>query len=308
MNIRRRIRHGLSHILSTMEKPLYAQGILSSEGLSLPDFLGIGAMKAGTTWLYENLRYHPEIYLPEKKETYFFSYQFNQRRLRDYSQRFVPGQGLVKGEITPGYSILSRNRIRFIHTIAPNMKQILLVRDPIERSWSEAYMNLVVKTGRAYSDVSDGEFYSYFQSENCVRRSCYVTILDNWLSAFPRDHLYLGLYDDIQRDPQNLLDSLFEFLGVSRDVDWSVFPFDKMIVPHYERYGGVHQGEVLRDYRRTTSFMPEKYRLFLSKMYTERISNLRRRYGVATDGWGVPSADAARNKARHRERGAVQTQ
>ena len=112
--LRGRLRKSARKIVGRLEKPLYTQGILSARRSWLPDFFCIGAMKAGTTWLYENLRCHPDIYLPDRKEDYFFSYEFYNQSLRHYSRRFAQGAGRVKGEVTPGYGILGIDRIRFI--------------------------------------------------------------------------------------------------------------------------------------------------------------------------------------------------
>ena len=113
----------------------------------LPDFLGIGAQKAGTTWLHENLRCHPELYLPDAKELHYFDWDFHQS-LRSYAEHFRDGADRVKGEITPGYSILSSIRIALIKDLMPDLRLLFLVRNPISRAWSQALMNLVGRTNR----------------------------------------------------------------------------------------------------------------------------------------------------------------
>ena len=70
-----------------------------------PDFIGIGAQKAGTTWLDRNLRAHPQIWMPERKELHYFD-----RRIADMrsptdewsASIFETGRARVTGEITPG--------------------------------------------------------------------------------------------------------------------------------------------------------------------------------------------------------------
>jgi len=285
--VRRRARKAVEPIYSRLEKPLYARGILSVRRSCLPDFLCIGAMKAGTTWLYENLRCHPALYLPDRKEDYFFSYQFHKQSLRQYSRRFAKGADKVKGEITPGYSILPIDRIRFIRSIMPDAKLILLLRDPIHRTWSEAYMNLAAKRNRRYEDVTKEEFLSYFVSKPCEQRSDYLTILDNWLSVFPRERLFLGLYEDIETSPLALLSAVFTHLDVSTDVDMSVFPFKRVVTPNYESYGGVHRGRLDEARTRTSSFLPGEFRDFLAQRYADRIQTLHERYGVPVERWSL---------------------
>ncbi len=67
----------LKHTAGCLENPLYFNGLLASKTLCLPHFLGIGAQKAGTTWLHENLQCHPEIFLPEPKELHHFDWNYH---------------------------------------------------------------------------------------------------------------------------------------------------------------------------------------------------------------------------------------
>jgi hypothetical protein len=268
-----------------VEKQLYANNVLSVSETLLPDFLCIGAMKAGTTWLYENLRCHPAIYLPDRKESYFFSYQYYTRSLRQYSQRFAEGAAKIKGEITPGYCTLPVERIRFIRSILPNAKLIFLLRDPVHRAWSEANMNLAAKKGRRREDVTKQEFMKYFASDRCRQRSDYLTILDNWLSVFPRERLFLGVYEDIESSPRALFNAILTHLGVSADVDMSTFPLTNFIVPIYERDGGVHRGRPSEAHIPTNTFLPDEFRDFLTQMYADQIRALQSRYGVPVDRW-----------------------
>lgn len=143
------VREGLQRAYIKVEKTQYALGIRSTNGLCLPDFLGIGAQKAGTTWLHENLCHHPDLYLPEPKELHYFDWGFH-RSLRHYSDIFKRGCNRVKGEITPGYSIIPVERMRFIRTIMPDVRLIFLMRNPIDRAWSQALMNLVKLPNGAY--------------------------------------------------------------------------------------------------------------------------------------------------------------
>jgi len=123
-------------------KRIYELSLRSTDHLCLPDFICIGAQKAGTAWLYENLRVHPDIYMSKKKELHFFDINFY-RSLGFYSSWFEEGADKMKGEITPAYSNLPKRRIVFIRKIMPNLKLILILRNPIDRAWSAARMGLI---------------------------------------------------------------------------------------------------------------------------------------------------------------------
>ncbi len=285
MSAHRRLRRRLGRSCRRLEKLLYAAGVLSTNRLCLPDFLGIGAMKSGTTWLYENLRRHPELYLPPEKELYYFSLRYENRSLRWYSSMFRAGRRLLKGDITPGYGIIPADRIRFVGKIMPAVKLIFLMRNPMERTWSEAYMNLVAKPGRALEDVTDEEFLAYFRSEQCARRSDYAAILEAWLSVFPRDQLLIEYLDDIRQRPKDVLSSVFDFLGVSAAVDWSYLPAARVVVPHYEANRMVYGGDLPSSYEPTSTFLPDRFREPLERMHARQMERLQRLYGAPVEQW-----------------------
>lgn len=76
---------------------------LTAERGPLPEFIGIGAQRAGTTWLHECLRTHPQVFVPLHKETQFFNLHF-ERGLDEYRMSFCGAKPeAVVGEITPNY-------------------------------------------------------------------------------------------------------------------------------------------------------------------------------------------------------------
>ena len=271
---------------SRIEKRWYASWPGAAGRLPLPDFLGIGAQKAGTTWLWENLRRHPEIFVPEKKELHYFDNKF-ERPLREYARRFEDARGRVKGEITPAYGVLPRERIRFIRAIMPRVRLILLIRNPVERAWSQAVMDLVVRSGRAVGEVPEAEFLAFLESERSVSRSLYCRMLDNWLSCFPSEQLYVGFFDDIRERPRELLGELFAHLRVASEVDWEGFPLGRVILPSVEprgeraREAGVRaapgEGEPVP--------CPASVREHLGRLYAEELARLSERYGERVARW-----------------------
>jgi len=268
--------------LSLVEKRLYSMGLLSARALSMPDFLGIGAQKAGTTWLYENLRPHPELFLP-RKEMHYFNQDFH-RSLASYAREFAPGAGKVKGEITPAYSALSDDRVHFIGKVAPEVKLIFLMRNPIERAYSQARMNLSVRTGRGLDEVSEAEFIAHFQSKSSVKRGDYLGVIDRWRSVFGADRLFVGFFDHVKDRPEELIVDVFRFLGVSADVDLSDFPVNKVILPRLDR-GFAQEGVVEDSPAPADPGMPARLREFLERMYRDDIEELYKRFGGPVGDW-----------------------
>src|SRR5262249_33217876 len=155
--VRRRFQRGLI-AASIPSKALYSIGIRSRRTLCLPDFLIIGAPKAGTTWLAANLDCHPQIYMAKRPgcqdptEVRYFRKSFR-LPLKYYSSLFLQGKDRIKGDKSPGYSTLTPFRIRFIRSIMPSVRLVFFLRNPVERAWSHAVMNLVKLAKQKYEEL-----------------------------------------------------------------------------------------------------------------------------------------------------------
>lgn len=295
---RRRTRNVVVHSKKTIEKIIkpfqiayslpekwfYSQGIYSTEALCLPDFLGIGTPQSGTSWLFENLKHHPDLYLSIPKELYYFDQRFH-HSLQYYANKFEPGFKKVKGEITPSYSILKPERIQFIYQIMPDVKLILLLRNPIDRAWSAArrvFSRVVKKNQIEFSSIEDTEIFNYLKSEWAYRAKergtdgayvpglkmgDYSKIIDNWLSVFPSKQLHIAFFDDITNCPQRLLSEIFAHLGISQTVNWDTFPFKRIIN------------------KNPKVTIAKKFEDFLREMYCSDIEMLYQRFGDPIASW-----------------------
>jgi hypothetical protein len=128
------------------------------DGLKHPDFLVIGAQRAGTTWLWTMLEQHPGTSLPERKEIHYFGSAELYRRGRDwYSGHFAhldPQKVIGEGSTTYFYDRVPyfKNRSRLLEHDAslptipelivaelPRAKILLVLRDPVRRAISAYY-------------------------------------------------------------------------------------------------------------------------------------------------------------------------
>ncbi len=216
------------HVGGYLEKALLAAGVRRTDGLYLPDFLGIGAVKAGTTWLHRNLYRHPELFLCVKKPVWYFDKNFA-RPLAEYSSIFEAAGGRCKGEITGSYSILPLWKILFLRRIMPNLRLILLLRHPVARDWSDIRMELSVIRKIPREDWTEELLLETSRSDKICRQGDYRTIINNWSRVFPVDQLYLGVFERMVAHPQRVLGEIFDFLGVSRNVEWDRFPTTEVV-------------------------------------------------------------------------------
>ena len=271
------IRQARLHLYADPIRRFYESGRISSQSLRLPDFLGIGAPKSGTTWLHHNLAAHPDLYLPEGKELHYFSdHQF--RGLLWYARQFEDAGRRKCGEITPGYAVLPQRDIERIARLIPRVKLLLLVRDPVDRAWSHAVMKLSRETGRSLESITDDEFEAHFSGEHSTERGDYLRMIDSWTSVFSEDQIWIGSFDVLRDRPTDLLCDVFEFLGVSPDVDWSGFPHQKVI----DR--GVHGTTDVIGKNRGPQ-MPEHLAVRLRRALGPQIDAFAQRYPDIGDRW-----------------------
>ncbi len=237
--------------------------------LTLPDFICIGGQKCGTSWLMENLGRHPQIFIPRNLpyfDIHYFDLHFH-RPLEYYATFFEPGADKVKGECTPAYGFLTESRIRWIRRIVPDVRILLILRNPIERAWSHARMNLASDRGKDPSKVSDAEFMAHFHSGRSTIRSDFLLMLQRWEDVFDRDQIQVLFFDDVHRDPQAMLTRALRHLGVDPHVDWSQWELDKVVNP----------GKQLS--------IPTHLRAELESIYRPAIEVMAKRWGPPVTDW-----------------------
>lgn len=104
--------------------------------MALPDFIGIGVQRAGTTRIYELLKQHSEICMPTyRKEVHYFDRYYHKGE-RWYRSLFDHCKGKIVGEITPAY-IYDEKCAERIHKLLPDVKLIAILRNPIDRAYSQ---------------------------------------------------------------------------------------------------------------------------------------------------------------------------
>ena len=203
----------MTRLRSAIEKPLQKWGMLSIRRFRLPDFLCIGSQKSGTTWLHEQLRHHPGIMLPQEKEQHYFDWNFH-RPLAEYARVFEGAGERICGEITPGYAIIDERRIDYLTSIMPEVKIILLMRDPVERAWSQVVMNTIEIQGQDPSDLKDADWISLLNEPRVRKRGDYLSILRRWSRRIPEERVQLAFFEEVRHDPGELLGRIHRFLQV----------------------------------------------------------------------------------------------
>lgn len=177
----------------------------------LPNFLIIGAAKAGTTSLWAYLRGHPQVFMPDRKELHFFVTEKNWKRgLEWYESQFQGAEGaLAVGEGSVSYTRfpLSQGVPARIAKVMPGVRLIYLVRHPIDRMVSQYRFNV----SQRWEKGSVGALFT-----NPVYLSCssYATQVEQYLEHFPLDRVLIVRSEDLRDSRATTVRRLFRFLGV----------------------------------------------------------------------------------------------
>jgi hypothetical protein len=177
---------------------------------SLPDFVGLGALKAGTSYLDALLRSHPGLSLPlHLKEVEYFT-AHHDRGPDWYAAQFAPADGRPRGEISPQY-LFDEHGPERIAAANPDARLIVSVRHPVTRAFSQ-YRHWVQESGYR------GDFATYLaEHPAAVGRSRYWTLLERYRALFPDDRIAVVVFEDLVAQPVTTISEVYRFLGVDPD-------------------------------------------------------------------------------------------
>lgn len=197
-----------------------------------PDFIIVGAMKSGTTSLHNILSSHPGIYIPEQ-EIHFFDiddfiqhpdfflyssgkwyYPQLQQELEKYLSWYKSFFSTAKdvqiiGEDSTTY-LASSNAPKRIVNLIPDVKIIIMLRDPASRTYSH-YWHLL-RTGRAIYNFEDS---LRLMPGTLIQRSLYKKQVENYLNYFSRQNINFILFEEFIQKIQKTVDDACNFLDLS---------------------------------------------------------------------------------------------
>ncbi len=233
-----RFRLPLPRRVAQLSAPALSDPIVPGAG---PDFLCVGAQKAGTTWLYEQLASHPDFWMPPRKELHYLNERGHapiKTRLRHrdgrdtrflekfrklgerawldlegYGQLFAAKGSLLSGDITPAYCMLPDEIIHMVMRQFPKLKVIFFARDPVERAWSQ--LSLGVRTGglAPFDATQSKEVLRQIRHPLVLMRSYPSMIAERWRRRVPQEQFRVFFFDDLRTDPVGLHRRIVTFLG-----------------------------------------------------------------------------------------------
>ena len=177
---------------------------------SLPHFICLGAHKSGTSWLYNCLYEHPEIEIKEKIDFFYVDKKYD-KGLAWYADRFRSTSSEKKvGDLSTVYFFSEKSAER-IKAFNPNLKLVVVLRNPIDRAYSHYLQD--VKVGHISRKT---DFETALSTMATIKEwGTYKTHLTAYLELFPKEQLKVILFDDIQLRPADVLEDLFSFLDIN---------------------------------------------------------------------------------------------
>lgn len=205
--------------------------------MTMPNFMIIGAAKAGTSALYRYIKQHPDVYMSPKKEPHFFSF--------DAQSKYTKGPGdtiplaitdpeayealfdgvtseVAIGEASPTYLYVSGAAERIAAKL-PDVKMVAILRQPVDRAYS-AFMH-VVRDGREslrdFSVALEAEYQriaaGWGPIWHYIQGGFYHTQLMRFYDRFSSNQIKVLLYDDFRDNPVGVVRDVFSFIQVDPD-------------------------------------------------------------------------------------------
>lgn len=209
-----------------------------------PDFLLIGAQKAGTSSLYAWLTQHRDVLAAREKELHYFDRRIATEPIETYwadfplrdtmeSRRLERRRAVVTGEATPVY-LFHPAVPSSVHRHLAGIKLIVILRDPVDRAISHYWMEfnrgnetlrledaLAAETERTRPDferIEQGERPGrFFWTATYTARGDYAEQLERWFRFFPRSQMLILTFEDLVADPESTYRRTQTFLGVDPD-------------------------------------------------------------------------------------------
>jgi hypothetical protein len=185
------------------------------------DFLGIGTEKSGTSWIANCLMEHPEINLPKEKELFFWNaydphylevdnLKYETLGIEWYKKQFgKQSSKKLNGEFTPTY-IYCETAAKRIREKFPNIKFIIILRNPTQRAFSQ-YIH-----DKKIGLIKNISFEKAIEShENYLTKGLYSKFIKIYLSNFPRENFFITTFDEMVKNPEELMTDIYSFLSLN---------------------------------------------------------------------------------------------
>lgn len=298
--------------------------------MALPNFLIIGAAKAGTTSLWHYLGQHPEIFMSAVKEPNYFitldrdayqsirvtknSKQVVVATLEEYERLFDGSEGYkATGEASPNY-IFYPKMAEVIDSLLPTVRLICILRDPCMRAFSQYnFLRLLGKESETsfLEAIKADQQRPKYEKYHYIERGLYYKQIARFYDIFSRSRLLVLFNEDLKTDPCGVLTRVYDYLEVDRDV--KINTGEKLIVSGRPRSRSLHwlltaRNPINRFVRPVTpnwirnaarriknvnlerNTLSHEDRAAIKKYFVEDIDSLEALLNITLDSWTFPDS------------------
>jgi hypothetical protein len=186
----------------------------------LPDFFVIGAQKAGSTYLLECLREHPQIFMPPAEISFFEFENFRDDRIGEFARHFDGARkeqvvGVKRANILGHPECAARLKRHM-----PELRIVAVLRHPLQRTISGYFHYMasgfipIAPAEKGLTRLLEGEYTAYPRAAEIIEFGKYYQHLLAFEREFSRERMHVVLLDDIKLDPRAELEKLYRFVGV----------------------------------------------------------------------------------------------
>lgn len=200
---------------------------LNGNDMNKPNFFIVGAPRCGTTSLAENLSRHPEVFLPEVKEPFYF---VKGVRFNDYAEYLAlfdkAGGAKAIGDASTGY-LFDRNAPREIKKLYPDARIIIMLRNPVDMSFSHwRYVRISGDEKMGFEESISDEQRAYRHTEEFKKsvywhgfflhldKALYHDQVKRYFDVFGPERVKVYIFEDFIRDQAASYRDIYSFLGV----------------------------------------------------------------------------------------------
>lgn len=197
---------------------------INNSNRALPNLIIIGAMKSGTSSLHDYLNIHPDIQMSNPKELDFFidpDYEERKNQSKyekglEWYSNYFDDNFQIRGESSQNYSKVHKfkNTPKLIYEKLGNIKLIYILRDPIERLYSNISQQI---TNQGFTkELIDhlGDDANKWIENPIVGTSLYGFQLQKYLEYFDSSNIHIVFLEDLKNNRKAVLNKTFAFLGI----------------------------------------------------------------------------------------------
>lgn len=176
----------------------------------LPSFIVIGAAKAATTWIANQLRARPDVFIPGP-EPHYFSSEFarGEAWYRSWFEEAKTGQAIA--EKSADY-LAHPDAPQRMADLLPNIRLLIQLRNPVERAYSDYCMYF--RRGTVSGDIDTYLGSPDHDYPRFLMDGLYHAHIQRFLDHYPRENVDIVFYDDIRSQPEAVLEQVYAFLDL----------------------------------------------------------------------------------------------